>query len=171
MAERIGLSALLKSDADPVDSPAGRRMAKNAVLQYFRAVAAGDRTALGAILTDDAIYEIPLSESGSTESGQYRRFEGRAAVVEFWMATLKAGVKSLGSSDVELSITPDGSRLFIEQRGDMVMPDGTPYKNRYVFRFSIVDGKVNHVREYLNPITAAYVFHRKIANQFLLESL
>ena len=155
----------------PSNSPEGRRAAKDAILAFFRAVATRDATALGKAITEDAVYEIPFSESGSTEPGQFRRYVGAAEVIEFWTATTANGPKSLGPEDVELSINADGSRVFIEQRGNMVLSDGRPYRNRYVFRFSIRDRLVCHVREYFNPVTAAYAFKRKIANSFLVDTL
>jgi ketosteroid isomerase-like protein len=167
----VSLGALLKNNEDPADSPAGRRTAKDAILRFFKAVAARDATALAQSITEDAVYEIPFSESGSTEPGEFRRYVGTAEVVEFWMATTANGPKSLGAEDVELSITADGSRVFIEQRGNMVLSDGRPYRNKYVFRFSIRDGRISHVREYFNPVIAAYAFRRKIANSFIVERL
>ncbi len=165
------LGALLKSNDDPLDSPEGRRAAKNAILAFFKAVAAKDAAALSGTITDDAVYEIPFSESGSTEAGHFRRYVGAPAVIAFWTATTADGPKSLGPEDVELSINADGSRVFIEQRGNMVLSDGRPYRNRYVFRFAIRNGRICHVREYLNPVTAAYAFKRKIANSFTVETL
>jgi ketosteroid isomerase-like protein len=167
----LGLGALLKGDEDPVDSPQGRRAAKDAIRRFFRAVAAKDAAALTESITEDAIYEMPFSESGSTEPGGFRSYAGAAAVVEFWMATVGSGLQNLGPDDVELSVTGDGSRVFIEQRGNMILSDGRAYRNRYVFRFSIRDGRVSHVREYINPIIAAYAFRRKIANSFTIETL
>jgi ketosteroid isomerase-like protein len=167
----LSLGALLKSDDDPVDSPEGRRAAKDAIRRFFRAVAAKDAAALADSVTEDVVYEIPFSESGSCERGDFRSYDGAAAVVDFWMATMANGLQNLGPDDVELSITGDGSRVFIEQRGNMVLSDGRAYRNKYVFRFSIRDGRVSHVREYLNPIIAAYAFRRKIANSFMIESL
>ena len=70
---------------------------------------------------------------------------------------------------MELSITADGSRLFIEQRGNMTMADGRPYRNRYVFRFDVRDGRVSHVREYINPIISAHAFDRPIAERPALD--
>jgi len=167
----VGLAALLKSDEDPLDAPAARRAAKDAIRRFFRAVAAKDAKALADSITGDAVYEIPFSESGSTEPGGFRRYVGTAEVVDFWMATTANGPKSLGADEVELSITGDGSRVFIEQRGNMILSDGRAYRNRYVFRFSIRDGRISHVREYFNPVTAAYAFRRKIANTFMIETL
>jgi ketosteroid isomerase-like protein len=171
MTKSISLGALLKGNDDPIDSAAGRRAAKDAILRFFKAVAARDAAALAQSITEDAVYEIPFSESGSTEAGGFRRYAGTAEVVEFWMATTANGPKNLGAEDVELSITGDGSQVFIEQRGNMVLTDGRPYRNKYVFRFSIRDGRISHVREYFNPVVAAYAFKRKIANAFLIETL
>ena len=167
----VGLSALLKSDEDPVDSAAGRRAAKDGIRRFFRAIAAKDRAALAESITADVVYEFPFVESGSTEADAMRRYVGSAAVIEFWMNTVAGGPRNLGAEDVELSITADGCRVFIEQRGNMILPDGRSYRNRYVFRFSIVAGKISHVREYFNPIISAYAFRRKIANTLMVESL
>ena len=166
-----GLGDLLRSTDDPADNPQGRARAKAAVKAFFRAIAQRDMAALGDAVTDDAVYEMPFSESGSTEPGLFRRFEGRAAVLEFWEKTSGSGIASLPPEDVELSITADGARLFIEQRGNMTMPDGKPYRNRYVFRFDIRDGRVAEVREYINPIIAAYAFGRPVANGVTIESV
>lgn len=171
MSKLVSLGALLKADDDPTDSASGRRAAKDAILRFFKAVAAKDATALAQSITDDAVYEIPFSETGSTEPGGFRRYVGSVEVVDFWMATTANGPKSLGADEVDLSITGDGSRVFIEQRGNMVLSDGRPYRNKYVFRFLIRDGRVSHVREYFNPVIAAYAFKRKIANSFLVETL
>jgi ketosteroid isomerase-like protein len=167
----VSLGTLLKSNDDPDDSPAGRRAAKDAILRFFKAIATRDAAALAECITEDAVYEIPFSESGSTEPGGFRRYVGAAEVIDFWMATTANGPKSLGAEDVELSITGDGSRVFIEQRGNMVLADGRPYRNKYVFRFSIRDGRICQAREYFNPVIAAYAFKRKIANSFVVETL
>jgi ketosteroid isomerase-like protein len=166
-----GLGALLKSDEDPSDSPIGRRAAKDAILRFFKAVATRDAAAIADVITEDAVHEIPFSESGSTAPGGFRRYVGTAEVVDFWMTTTANGLKNLGAEEVELSITGDGSRVFIEQRGNMILSDGREYRNRYVFRFSIRDGRISHVREYVNPVIAAYAFRRKIANSFIVETL
>jgi ketosteroid isomerase-like protein len=164
MTKGMSLGDLLRSDEDPVDSHEARRTAKDAVKSFLKAVAAGNMDALAAAVTEDVVYEMPFSETGSTEPGRYRQYVGRAAVVEFWRGMSGSGIRNAGPDDVELSILGDGSRLFIEQRGNMTMPDGKVYRNRYVFRFDIQDGRVTHVREYLNPIISAYAFDRPIAN-------
>ena len=170
-APSTSLGALLKSDDDPPFSPEGRRRAKDAIRRFFRAIAARDMAALADSVTEDVVYEMPFSETGSTEPGQFRRYSGRDQVVAFWERTSGSGLRSAPPEDVELSITADGARVFIEQRGNMTTADGKPYRNRYVFRFDIADGRVSHVREYINPIISAYAFARPVANAFIIEKL
>jgi ketosteroid isomerase-like protein len=167
----LGLGALLRSDDDPIDSAEGRRRGKDAVKAFLKAMGTGDMAALSDAVTDDVIYEMPFSETGSTDVGKFRRYDGRAEVVTFWSGMSGSGIKAEGPEEVELSVTGDGSRVFIEQRGNMTMPDGKKYRNRYVFRFDIRDGKVCHVKEYINPIISAYAFGRPVANGILIESV
>ncbi len=165
------LAELLRGADETGDDPEARARAKAAVRMFFKAVAKADMAALADAVTDDVIYEMPFSESGSTEAGTYRRFVGRADVIGFWRATSGVGIKVEPPEDVEISVLGDGSRLFIEQRGDMTMPDGKRYRNRYVFRYDIRDGRVSYVREYINPIISAYAFGRPIAGGLMVETL
>jgi ketosteroid isomerase-like protein len=87
-----------------------------------------------------------------------------------WIKTVSDGLQNLGAEEVELSITGDGSRVFIEQRGNMIV-DGRSCRNKYVFRFCMSDGKVSRIREYFNSIIAAYAFQWKIANSITITSL
>jgi ketosteroid isomerase-like protein len=167
----LGLGALLRSDDDPRDSAEGRRRGKDAVKTFLKAIASRDMAALSDAVTADVVYEMPFSETGSTDIGRFRRYVGREEVVTFWSGMSSSGIKSESPDDVELSITGDGSRVFIEQRGNMTMPDGKAYRNRYVFRFDIIDGQVSHVKEYLNPIISAYAFDRPVANGLRIDTV
>ena len=169
--QQSGLGALLRSDADPQDNPAARRAAKDAVRTFFRAIGSGDLESIAAAVTEDIIYEFPFSETGSTEPGRYRRFVGLKEVVGLWATNSELGIENHGAEDVELSIVADGSRLFIEQHGNLTMGNGRRYRNRYVFRFDIRDGLVSSVREYFNPIISAFAFDRPIAGNLRIEAL
>lgn len=171
MTAAKSLAELLRADDVMVDDPAARRDARAAVLRFFKAIGTKDMAALAEAITDDIVYEMPFSESGSTAPGAYRRFVGREAVIGFWEMTSAAGLKVAPAEDVELSVLPDGSRLFIEQRGNMTTADGKSYRNRYVFRFDIAGGRVSHVREYINPIISAYAFARPVAGGLMIETV
>ncbi len=45
------------------------------------------------------------------------------------------------------------------------------YRNRYVMRIDFAGHRIAHCREYYNPIQSAYAFRRKIAGQFMVDSL
>jgi ketosteroid isomerase-like protein len=161
--QSVGLGSLLRSDDDPQDDPVARRAAKDAVRNFFKAIGTGNLESLATAVTDDVIYEFPFSETGSTEPGKYRRYVGRDEVLELWSGNSDLGIQNHGAEDVELSVLGDGSRLFIEQRGNLTMGNGRHYRNRYIFRFDIQDGLVSGIREYFNPIISAYAFERPIA--------
>lgn len=156
--------------ADSPDAATGReselkRTALTAVRRFYAAIVSGNLDALAESLTSDVIYEFPLSESGSSESSDWRRFDGRDAVVEFWRQTLSKGMQFNKPEDVEISLLGDGSRLFVEQRGNITLQSGKAYRNRYIFRYDIRDGKIARVREYINPIISAEAFGRPIGRQ------
>lgn len=156
------LADLLRSDDVARDDPAARRAAKASVARFYAAIGRRDWDAVRNALTADAVYEFPFSETGSSDPSECRRFEGADAIVGFWRDTLARDMRFAAPEDVDLSILADGSRLFIEQRGNIVLADGTPYRNRYIFRYDIRDGRIAHVREYINPVISARAFGRPL---------
>jgi ketosteroid isomerase-like protein len=156
------LADWLRSDEAPVDNPAARASAKRALRRFFGAITRRDFDALCDTLTEDAIYEFPLSETGSSDTADCRRFTGRDAIVAFWQQTSALGMRFGTPEDVALSILADGSRLFLEQRGNITLPSGFAYRNRYIFRYDFRDGRIAYVREYLNPVISAIAFDRPL---------
>ena len=74
-------------------------------------------------------------------------------------------------SEAVVTMTVDGSRVFMEFRVHLTMKSGKEYRNRYVMRVDLVDGKVSRCKEYYNPIQSAYAFGRLVAGKHMLESL
>ena len=172
MAENLrDIDDLVDNYADPVDSPADRATSKALIKAWFRALRAKDLAALPGMMTEDILVEIPFHESGKTDQASYRIYRGKAQVLEFWATAFKAEGQSFGMSETDFTMTADGARAFLEGRGHLIMEDGKEYRNRYVMRFDIVDGRITHCKEYYNPIQSAYGFGRKVAGQFLLETL
>lgn len=53
-------------------------------------------------------------------------------------------------------VANDGKTAFVETKGDLIQRDtGASYRNVYVFKLSMQDGRITHVREYANPVTFA----------------
>ena len=69
------------------------------------------------------------------------------AVVEFFRA--------LSDRDVSIA-SAIFTTAFVEGRGDLIMKKtGQPYRNIYVFKFSIAEGNISAIREYANPVIYA----------------
>jgi ketosteroid isomerase-like protein len=48
--------------------------------------------------------------------------------------------------------TANGQIAYFEATGDFVTERDTPYRNRYIMRFDVRDGKIVRIVEYLNPL-------------------
>ena len=65
--------------------------------------------------------------------------------------------------DRKTFITDDGTTVFVEGRGDLILEKtGQPYRNIYVFKFSISEGKITEIREYANPVIYAKALGLKV---------
>jgi ketosteroid isomerase-like protein len=71
----------------------------------------------------------------------------------------------------DITVSAEGSRVFIEGHGHLTMASGKTYRNRYVMRFDIVGGKIKHCKMYHSPIQSAYAFGPPVAGRFTIEAL
>ena len=100
----------------PADLPKGRATTLDALKRYFRALRAKDLEALRTLMTDDVVTEIPFGESGKTDEGTFRVYRGIDQLREFWATAFKAEGKSHGMTETDITVSADGSRVFIEGR-------------------------------------------------------
>jgi ketosteroid isomerase-like protein len=140
------------------------------VQRFVAANQAKDKAAMMSMLADDIDHEIPFNESGRTEEGGFRRHRGKAEMSAFLDVTV-ATIDTLHFVDPVFSPTADGRAVFVETYGDCRMADGKTYKNRYVFRYDVENGKITRLREYYNPITSGVAFGRPIAGRMVIDSL
>ncbi len=155
----------------PVDSPEGRQTSMRALKNYLRALHAKDLDAVRGLMMDDVVIELPFNESGKTDQASYRIYRGMDQVLGFWKTAFEAEGESHGMNEADITMSADGSRIFIEARGHLTMASGRDYRNRYVMRFDFVNGKLKHCKEYYNPIQSAYAFGRVLAGKYKLDSL
>ena len=172
MARPTGsVDAFIDGYVSPPDDPAGRAQALSTLKAWHADIEAKDLAGLESLMHENIVIELPFSESGRTDPGHFRVVEGIPACIEFWRNAFKAEKEMHPFTDVELSVSPDGSRLFLEARGHVTMSSGVEYRNRYVIRADIEAGKIRYWREYCNPIQAAFAFGRPIAGQFVIDTL
>ena len=162
---------LIRDYKHPKDSEAGRRVALETLKTWSDAIEAKDLDTLRKVMDENIVIELPFNESGKTDKESYRIYRGMEACLNFWATAFKAEGTMHPSSEMELTVSPDGGRMFIEKRAHLTMSNGRTYRNRYVLRYDIKDGRMVHVREYYNPIQSAYAFGRPIAGKIMIDEL
>jgi len=123
--------------------------------EYLRALQAKDKQAIFAIIADDFALEVPLNVSGTNDySDSWRGLDAADANYDTTFRIIQEIVY------VDLEVTPgqDPDIAFAEGLGVMMMANGRPYRNRYIFRFDTENGKIKRIREYTNPVTSAVAF-------------
>src|ERR1700733_14444284 len=113
---------------------------QHAVDEFFRALSERDVSIAGAVLTKETVEIIPLAMAGGTDPE--RVFDGKDAVLGYLQLLLDNFNKAV-LVDRQTFITDEGATLFVEGRGDLILKQiGQPYRNVYVFRFRVSDGKI-----------------------------
>ena len=119
---------------------------------YLDALQAKDRDRILALLAEDFALEVPCNVSGTNDlSDSWHGLENAAANYD---ATFRK-IEVLQYADLEFTPGRDDRIAFAEGRGVMRMASGRPYRNIYIFRFDVENGKIRRIREYANPVTAA----------------
>ncbi len=111
------------------------------VRRYIDAINAWDFDTKRALLAEDAVFEMPYAPEGFE-----RRIVGRDEIIAF-VETIPAIIDAENLHDVRLET------LIAEYKSDMVIkPHGVPYRNEYVSRFTVRDGRIARFAEYYDPI-------------------
>ena len=141
-----------------------RNRSKAVVEAFFRTKENHNLDELTALFADNVVYTFPLPASGAQEN--WFVYEGKQATVEYQRKTLDA-FSQLKMRDMQIAISEDGDTVFVESRGDYVSKDSKPYKNVYIFKFVLEDGRIAKVFEYANPVTYAMLVGLPIAGRDL----
>ncbi len=133
---------------------------KHAVDEFFRALSDRDVSIASAVMSEGTVETIPFAMGGGTDPE--RIFEGRSAVIGY-LQTILDNFKQAVMVDRQTFITDDGTTVFVEGRGNLILEKtGQPYRNIYVFRFRLHDGKITGIREYANPVIYAKALGLKV---------
>jgi ketosteroid isomerase-like protein len=118
------------------------------VRRYIDAINAWDFDTKRALLAEDAVFEMPFAPQGFQ-----RRFVGRENIIAF-VQTIPAIIDAENLHDVRLeTYNSDPGEIVAEYRSDMVIkPHGAEYRNEYVSRFTVRDGRIARFAEYYDPI-------------------
>ena len=118
------------------------------VRRYIDAINAWDFDTKRALLAEDAVFEMPYAPEGFE-----RRIVGRDNIIAF-VETIPAMIDAENLHDVQLeTYNSDPGEIVAEYKSDMVIkPTNAPYRNEYVSRFTVRDGRITRFAEHYDPI-------------------
>ena len=117
---------------------------KQVVERYVAAVAAGDEQAISDSFTEDATWwlggELPISGT----------WNGRDAILGDFLATAMAFYEP-GSVSLDVTeLLAEGDRVTLEWTSRARTAAGEPYENFCIGVFTVRDGRIAAVREYMD---------------------
>ncbi|GLU47107.1 nuclear transport factor 2 family protein [Nocardiopsis ansamitocini] len=135
--------------------------------EFIRAVEAKDIEAVARTMADDARQLFMHTRGATTSDGVTDIIAGRRRAV--CVADVKGKSEVLAYTSAlfdkftpllwrghEWRVSPDGGELFFHGIGDMVVArTGRPYRNTYVTRFDIENGRIVLMAEYGNALMYA----------------
>lgn len=135
--------------------------------EFIRAVEAKDIDAVARTLAEDARQLFMHARGATTPEGVTDIIGGRArglcvadvkgrSEVLAYTGALFDKFAPLRWRDHAWRVSPDGGQLFFHGVGDMVVArTGQPYRNTYVTRFDVEDGRIVLMAEYGNALMYA----------------
>jgi uncharacterized protein len=118
------------------------------VRRYIDAINRWDFDAKRELLAEDAVFEMPYAPEPFV-----RRITGRDDILAF-VRTIPELVDAENLHDLRLeTYHADPGEIAAEYRSDMVIkPTGAEYRNEYVGRFTVREGRITRFAEYYDPI-------------------
>jgi uncharacterized protein len=118
------------------------------VRRYIDAINAWDFDAKRQMLDPDMVFEMPYAPPG---------FENRIEGAENYLAFAKAAMDVVGDEnlhDLQLeTFASDPGEVIVFYKSDMAFKTtGAEYRNDYVGRFTVRNGKITRFAEYYDPI-------------------
>lgn len=118
------------------------------VRRYIDAINRRDVDTKRALLAEDAVFEMPYAPDGFE-----RRITGRGSIIAF-VETVPSIIDAENLHDVRVdSYHSDPGEIVAEYRSDTVIkPTNAEYRNEYIGRFTVRDGRITRFAEYYDPI-------------------
>ena len=118
------------------------------VQAHIDAINAWDFDRMRELLGEDALFEMPFSPPGFD-----RQIRGRDNILAF-VETVPSIIDAENLQAVDMhTFHDDPGEIVATYKSDMeIKPKMTPYKNDYVGRWTVRDGKITYFAEYYDPI-------------------
>jgi ketosteroid isomerase-like protein len=128
---------------------------------FFAALARRDVGAVIALWHEDGQVAAAFNPNGDISDEAIR-----AAPHALFLASFVKNYDQIAFQDIKASATDDGKVVWAETRGQLrVAATGTPYCNRYVFKFTFEAGRIKQLVEYANTITQNLYGHNAVTQK------
>jgi len=133
------------------------------VRNYVDGINAWDFDGMRQLLAEDLVFE-----QMHAPPGMQSKFEGREALLEF-QKTLVDTIKTENLHDVHLeTLHSDPGEILATYRSDMEFADPSiEYRNKYICRFTVRDGRITKFQEYFDPVPLIMSFGGKVESPFV----
>jgi uncharacterized protein len=123
--------------------------ARSVVEQYVAAVGAGDIEAVRGLFADDATWTLAAGDLPI--AGEW---QGRDVIVYEFLTTAMSYYEP-GSTSFEITGTiAEGDRVVLQWTSRARTRTGLSYENECIGVFTVVDGRIESVREYMDTLYA-----------------
>ncbi len=121
--------------------------------RYTAALQAGDRQAVRECFAEDATWTLHAGELPMSGT-----WAGRDQIMDGFFATAMANYEP-GSVQIETTATiAEGDRVVRQWTSRARTRDGMPYENGCIGVFTVRDGRIQSVREYMDTLYAGHAF-------------
>jgi ketosteroid isomerase-like protein len=127
---------------------------KQVVLKFIHAMGSSDVDTAAGCLSPDV---VTISKGFSKFAGTHR-YEAMVGMIQGFKKVLPTGLRPTVHS-----VTAEGQRVVVEYEGNAVTSQGKPYCNQYCMIFTLSDGKISQIHEYLCTKLADEVLYPVVA--------
>jgi ketosteroid isomerase-like protein len=144
-----------------MDDVALRERNLRIVSRYIDAINRSDLDTQKELYAEDAVFEMPYAPEGFD-----RKIVGRDNIIAF-LQTVSTLTDAENLHDIRLdTYHSDPGEVIAEFNSDMVMkPTGAAYRNEYVARFTVRDGRITRFAEYYDPIRLVIALGGSVRNR------
>ena len=123
---------------------------KEVVIEAWKTFRSRDAKRIAAVFTPDAEWIAPRGNATAVALDHTHHMVGAEAIARFIAVEMH---KLFADVDIEFTaLHADGDAVIIEERMRATLPDGRGYDNAYCFVFTLQDGRIRQVREYMDTM-------------------
>jgi ketosteroid isomerase-like protein len=121
---------------------------KDVVLNAWKTFSSREVDRIAALFTEDAEWIAPKGNATVVALDHTDHMVGARQIARFVAQEMH---RIFSGIDIAFrGVYADGNTVIVEERMRAALPGGKPYENDYCFVFTVADGRIREVREYMD---------------------